>query len=128
MRIKNKLRFVAFAAILAPGALAHHSFGAFDFQHPAMLTGTIKSFVWANPHTQIALIVPTGKGGDEEWDLAGGSVNSLVRQGYTKTTLAVGMKVQLMIAPRHDGKPGGEFMKVLGVENGGKFVAPAGLH
>lgn len=128
MRNKNRLRLLAFAAALPATALAHHSFSTFDFQHPAMLTGTVKSFVWGNPHTQVVMIVPNGKGGNDEWDMEGGSVNSLVRQGYTQTTLMPGMKVQLEIAPRRDGKRGGEFMKVLGIESGGKFVPAAGAH
>lgn len=129
MAKSNRLCALIFGAMVIPTAgYAHHSFAVFDFQHPAMLTGTVKSFVWSNPHTQVSLIVPNGKGGNDEWDIEGGSVNSLVRQGYTQNTLMPGMKVQLEIALRRDGKRGGEFMKVLGIEVGGKFVSPAGAH
>jgi hypothetical protein len=76
----------------------------------------VKEFKYTNPHTWIYLMVPDGKGGEQEWDLEGGSVNMVVRQGWTKNTLKAGMKVKLRIAPRKDGAPGGEWLSVIEVD------------
>lgn len=96
-------------------ALAHHSTAAFDREKPATLAGTVKEFRYTNPHTWIYLMVPDGKGGEEQWDLEGAAVNMVVRQGWTHKTLVPGMKVKLLIAPRKDGAPGGEWLRLLEV-------------
>lgn len=102
---------------------AHHSVAAFDRANPATLTGTIKEMKWTNPHTWIYLMVPDGKGGQEQWDLEGGAVNMVVRQGWTKNTIQPGMKVKLLIAPRKDGQAGGEWLRLLEI-NGQVFQSP----
>jgi hypothetical protein len=61
-------------------------------------------------------MVPDGKGGESQWDLEGGSVNMVVRQGWTNKTLQPGMKVKLLIAPRKDGANGGEWLRLLEID------------
>jgi len=124
-----KLKLFALAAGLAAcvvGAQAqsHHSVAAFDRQNPATLTGTVREFKYTNPHTWIYLMVPDGKGGETQWDLEGGAVNMVVRQGWTSKTLLPGMKVKLLIAPRKDGTDGGEWLRLLEV-NGQPFGTAA---
>jgi hypothetical protein len=94
-------------------ALAHHSSAAFDTGVRATLTGTVKSFAWENPHCWISMMVPDGKGGAEEWNLEGGSVSILVRNGWHFDTIVAGDKVKVLISPRKDKAPGGEFYTVL---------------
>lgn len=122
----SKLKTVVVSALIASGLLgaaqAHHSIAAFDRENPVAVTGTVKEFKYTNPHTWIAIMVPDGKGGEAAWDLEGGSVNMIVRQGWTKDTLKPGMKVKLRIAPRKDGANGGEWLTVLEVD--GKPFTP----
>lgn len=126
MRVRNRNRLLTVSALLASAAaFAHHSVAIFDFQHPVLITGTIKSLLWANPHSQMVLLVPDGHGGTDVWNIAGGSVNSLIRQGLNKKSLAAGMKVMLIIAPRRDGVHNAEFTKVVKVEVNGKLVTPS---
>lgn len=110
---------VAAAVLVSIGATAradaHHSTAAFDRENQATLSGTVKEFKYTNPHTWIYLMVPDGKGGEQQWDLEGATVNMIVRQGWTNKTLVPGMKVKLLIAPRKDGAPGGEWMRLLEV-------------
>ncbi|MGC3982601.1 MAG: DUF6152 family protein [Steroidobacteraceae bacterium] len=117
---KMKTSLVLMGVLLSGGivgtATAHHSVAAFDRANPVALSGTVKEFKYTNPHTWIYLMVPDGKGGEQQWDLEGGSVNMVVRQGWTKDTLKQGMKVKLRIAPRKDGAPGGEWLSVIEVD------------
>ncbi|MFT3906103.1 MAG: DUF6152 family protein [Steroidobacteraceae bacterium] len=106
----------AVAVMFAAGAQAHHSVAPFDRNNPVTLSGTVKEFKYTNPHTWIYLMVPDGKGGEQQWELEGGSVNMVVRQGWTNKTLGPGMKVKLLIAPRRDGNIGGEWLRVLELE------------
>ena len=45
----------ATAAMIAPGAEAHHGFGLFDRTKDAVITGTIKSIDFVNPHSYLYL-------------------------------------------------------------------------
>ncbi|MGC3980261.1 MAG: DUF6152 family protein [Steroidobacteraceae bacterium] len=96
-------------------ALAHHSVAAFDRDNPAVLEGTVKEFKLANPHAWIYVVVPNEKGGSDVWALEGTAGAGLLRSGYTKYTLKAGEKVSIMIAPRRDGTPGGEWTRILSV-------------
>lgn len=108
---------IASAGLLAASAQAHHSVAAFDRDHPATLSGVVKQFTWTNPHTWLYLMVPDGKGGEQEWKLEGGAVNMLVRQGWSNKTMLTGMKVKLLIAPRRDGEYGaGEWLRLLEID------------
>lgn len=112
-----KLLCAATATLCCAVASAHHSVASFDRANPEAVTGIVKDFKWTNPHSWITLMVPDGKGGQEEWDLEGGSVNMLARSGWTTKTLLPGMKVKLMVAPRKDGKIGGEWLRVLALND-----------
>jgi len=96
---------------------AHHSVARFDRSNPIAVTGTVKQFIWANPHTWIYVMVPNGKGGADEWDLEGPAVNGLARGGWKIDTLEPGMKVRLKVSPRRDGHIGGEFTAVLQIND-----------
>lgn len=103
----------AAALSLSAPVLAHHSSAAYDTTARATLSGVVKEFDWENPHCWISMMVPDGKGGQEQWNLEGGSVSILVRNGWRSTTIAPGDKVKVLISPKKDKTPGGEFYTVL---------------
>jgi hypothetical protein len=119
MKLKSSL-CVMCAAVLATmstnTASAHHSVAAYDSANQVALSGTVKEFIWANPHCWFYLMVPNAQGGADEWQVEGNSVNGLARNGWTPDTLKPGMKVKLKIAPRRDGKPGGAFQSLLEID------------
>ena len=87
------------AVILATGALllaaaplwAHHAFGAeFDGNLPLKLTGTVTKMEWINPHAWIHIEVKKPDGKVETWMVEGGTPNTLLRRGFTKTALMPG--------------------------------------
>ncbi|MGC3980604.1 MAG: DUF6152 family protein [Steroidobacteraceae bacterium] len=99
--------------MLAVGATyAHHSSSAFDREHPVAMTGTVKQFVWANPHTWLYMEVPNKKGGSDEWVLEGPPLGMLVRKGWNGKFLKPGDKLRLTVALYKDGTKRGEFTTV----------------
>ena len=76
------------------GASAHHSFAAeFDANQPVQLRGTVVKVEWINPHTWIHLDVKKSDGSMERWMIEGGTPNTLLRRGLTKTSLPEGTEL-----------------------------------
>jgi hypothetical protein len=93
-------------AVGAP-ALAHHSFAMYDDHNTIDIEGVVKEFKLTTPHSYIAVTVTGADGSSQVWGLEGSSANSLVRDGWTKTTLKPGDEIKAKIAPLRSGAPGG---------------------
>jgi hypothetical protein len=96
----------------AAGAQAHHSGAMFDRTKQLTITGTVKEFNWTNPHASFAIEVLKPDGSTELWGVEMNSPNNLVREGWTRTTITPGDKVQALINPLRDGKPGGVYVGI----------------
>ena len=95
MRLQRAL-ITTFAALLLIGTAvsAHHSFAAeFDSNKPIQLKGTVTRVEWINPHTWIHMAVKDADGKTEEWMIEGGTPNTLLRRGLTKTSLPEGTEI-----------------------------------
>ena len=86
MRILATL-IVAVVVGAAP-ARAHHSFAAeYDSKKPVTLTGSVTRVEWLNPHVRFYADVKDQDGTVHNWEFELGSGTSLVRQGWTRTSL-----------------------------------------
>ena len=95
---------LALIALAAP-VFAHHSFAAeFDSAKPINLTGIVTKVEWMNPHTYFYVDVKDDATGKiQNWAAEMGSPNGLTRQGWTRQTLKVGMKVSFEGTRAKDG-------------------------
>ena len=81
-------------AISAGVAFGHHAFAAeFDAQRPVKLQGTVTRMEWINPHAWIHLDVKDKDGKVTEWMVEGGSPNTLLRHGFSKASVSIGMEL-----------------------------------
>jgi hypothetical protein len=84
--------------LLAAATLgAHHSYAAFDREHPISVEGDIDSLLFVNPHVVVGLRTTDGSY-RVEW----GALNQMVRWNITRDTLHVGDHVIVTAAPTHD--------------------------
>lgn len=88
--------------LFAGAAVAHHADTAWDHSRTLSVTGTVKSFLWANPHTRIYLEVTDSRGRTDLDSFEGGSVRAMRRNGWSRDALTVGDKIGISFHPRRD--------------------------
>lgn len=116
MKLLKKLapKLLIAAALLAPLAVpaaAHHSYAMFDMARTVRLDATVVQFRWQNPHAFIRVTVPSGNT-VEEWSIEMTSPNNLAQEGWTRTTLRQGDRVQLFVHPLRSGARGAAYSGV----------------
>jgi len=97
---------------LATSAYAHHSMNGFDRAKTISITGTVKQFKWANPHSWIEVEVINSKGMPETWNLEMTAPGILARAGWKSTMLKPGDKATFGVHPMVNGDIGGQFVSV----------------
>jgi len=120
-----KLAVVALAALWTQAVDAHHSFGKFDMTKLVTVSGTVREWTWANPHTWLIVIVKKANGTTEQWALVGSSPNMMSRWGWNAADIKVGDKVVVDIHPGRDGTAIGSLQTVF-LNNGKVLADPAG--
>lgn len=84
-------------------AFAHHSFAAtYDPDRKIRIEGTVKEFLWRNPHSFIKIEAPDDKGTTQMWTTEWASPTQLSESNLTKTSLRPGDKVVIIGAPGRD--------------------------
>jgi len=98
---------VGVALVMTP-VLAHHASGPFyDPDRRLEIEGTVKRFVFRNPHAFLFVDVPDAAGVITEWQIELGAPVSLQRTGWTPDTLQMGTVVKVTGQPsRADGSTG----------------------
>jgi hypothetical protein len=90
MKRLTPLFLIAAVMVTGVAAYAHHSTAMFDMRNPITLTGTIKSFVWVNPHCFINIEVAGADGKSEVWEVETHSISLLSRKGWTRSSFKFG--------------------------------------
>jgi hypothetical protein len=106
------MKTLLIACLCAVGLSAHHSMAGFDRNKTVNLTGTVKQFKWANPHSWIEMEVPNDKGGTDIWNVEMTSPAVLIRAGWKSNTIKPGDKVTVACHPQQTGEPGGIFVSL----------------
>ena len=118
--MRSALVIAAVAALLPLGATAHHSAARFDLSiRDNLVTGIVKEFQPANPHTKIVLEV-TDEKGTRDIEFEGHSRNNYYRSGWRVGMVQPGDKITLIAAPTRDGSDGGYALGVI-TEDGTQF-------
>jgi hypothetical protein len=96
MRTRHILTIAGLLAAAAIPVLAHHSFAAeYDDKKPVTLVGSVVKTEWLNPHVWLYLDVKDDKGNMVRWQCEGGAPNSIIRQGWSRTTLKPGDQITI---------------------------------
>jgi len=96
--------FMAVCLFLFSGpALAHHGGGAYDAAHPLTMTGTVKEFLFIQPHPLITLEVKDDQGAVTEWSVEMTAPNHLVHYGWNGKKLKPGDQITIVGLPSKNG-------------------------
>lgn len=111
MRSHALARLLIFAGLAFPcttTVLAHHSSAMYDQQRTVTLRGVVTQFRWTNPHVTITIKTDAHGGHEGElWIVEATSPGNLSRDGWTRTSVGVNDRVEVVAAPLRDGGHGG---------------------
>ena len=112
------------AAVLMPQLyFAHHSSASYDVGKRVTLKGTVKEWVYSNPHCFLILEVKNEAGETVSWTNETQAPSVIFPAGYRRDSFKFGDHVTLTIEPFKDGQP---FGRILGaVLADGKVLGPA---
>jgi hypothetical protein len=75
-------------------AFAHHSVAAmYIYGKTVRIEGTLKEFIWRNPHSFMKVEATDAKGEKQLWTIEGAAPQQLTEGGLTASTLRAGDKV-----------------------------------
>jgi hypothetical protein len=114
---KSVVAILSAVWVAAPfAAQAHHSAARFDLTiRDHYVTGIVKEFKAANPHTKIVLEI-TDEKGTRDVEFEGHSLNNYYRGGWREGLIKAGDKIKLQAAPTKDGSDGGYALGVIAAD------------
>jgi hypothetical protein len=86
-------------AVLGASARAHHGSADYHVDREISVTGEVREWRWANPHTWVFLTVVTEDGVTEAWDGEGPPLAWAAQRGWSADTLRAGERVTLVMYP-----------------------------
>jgi hypothetical protein len=104
---------VAAALWLSPALLAHHSSSAFDTGKKLVLKGTVKQWVYSNPHCFLMIEVKSDSGEVVQWVAETQAPSVIFPAGYRRDTFKPGEQVTITIEPFKDGRPFGRILQTV---------------
>ena len=103
MRIRSLGLVIVAFTLASVSLLAHHSFAMFEMDKDVEYRGVVREWKWQNPHVHFTIDVRKGPGVDPKsvglWDVEGGSVNIMTRQGWTRASYKAGDPIRLVGHP-----------------------------
>jgi len=129
MKARLSVLFVAVVWAICVPVIAHHSFPpVFDAENIIEASGAVTKVEWMNPHVWIYVDVEFEHGEAENWGFELGSVNGLIRHGWSRNSVQVGDEISVTGYRARDGSRRGSVNSIVlanGVELTGRSSNPA---
>ena len=112
MRTWAVIVFAAAVAVSIPLPLAaHHGSAAFDTGKTVVLKGTVKEWIYSNPHCLLKLEVTNPDGKVVQWVAEGQAPSVIFPAGYRKDSFKFGDQVTITLEPVKDNLPMGRILQ-----------------
>jgi len=90
-------------------ALGHHGTGiSYDQDTQITVNGTVKEFVWRNPHSQLWVDITDGEFKGQSYGIEMNSPGVMLRWGWSKNTFKAGDEITVKVHPSRTGRAVGE--------------------
>ena len=104
---------VAVGLLVSVPLLAHHGNASASGGEPVTLKGTVKSWLWSNPHCLLTLDVKGEDGKVVEWIVETQAPSTIYSIGYRKNSFKPGDVVTVTVAPVKGGRSYGSISRVV---------------
>ena len=94
-----------------PRLVAHHGSAAFDNGKIVVLKGTVKEWLFSNPHCLLKLEVTGPDGKVVQWIAEGQAPQIIFPAGYRKDSFKFGDQVTITVEPVKDNLPMGRILQ-----------------
>ena len=112
MRTWMVIIFVAAVALSnAPRLTAHHGSAAFDNGKMVVLKGTVREWLYSNPHCLLKIDVTGPDGKVVQWIAEGQAPNTIFPAGYRKDSFKAGDQVTITVEPVKENIPMGRILQ-----------------
>jgi hypothetical protein len=98
---------VAVGLLISVPVFAHHGGASILNGKTATLKGTVKAWLWSNPHCLLTLEVKGDDGKVVEWVAETQAPSSIYPSGYRKDSFKPGDVVTIVVEPVKSGAPNG---------------------
>ena len=114
MRNGRAVVFAAVVGLLMPGPLAAHHTGTFLYADTFVtLKGTVKTWLWSNPHCVLAVDVKGENGQAVLWRAETQAPNTIYLEGYRARSFKPGDEVTVTLRGAANGGPFGQLVQAL---------------
>ena len=103
----------ALALAMAVPLVAHHGNAAFDTGKRITLKGTVRQWIYSNPHLLLTLEVKGEDGAPVQWLVETQAPNVMFPAGYRKDSFKPGDDVTIVAEPVKDGRPIGRIVQAI---------------
>src|SRR5215470_4759783 len=111
MSARHVIVSIAAVALLGQAPLiAHHGAAAYEVGKKVVLKGTVKQWIYSNPHCLLTLEVTGEDGQVVQWIIEGQAPNVVFPAGYRKDTFTFGDQVTVTVEPVKNGRPLGRIL------------------
>jgi hypothetical protein len=97
------------AGLMSVPAFGHHSHAMFDRDTTLLVTGTVDTLDWTNPHVWLHVNTTDE---DVRWSLELGSPAQIARRGWRPRTVSPGDVVSVALNPLFNGQPIGSLVGI----------------
>jgi hypothetical protein len=124
MRNERVIVSIVAVGLLIPFPVAaHHGSAAFDTGKKVTLKGTVKEWVYSNPHCLLSLDVTGENGQPVTWIAEGQAPNVIFPVGYRKDSFKAGDQVTVTVEPVKNGRSMGRILQAVLAD--GRTLGPA---
>jgi hypothetical protein len=99
--------------VLSVPLSAHHGGASFDVGKRTTVKGTVKEWIYSNPHCLLMLEVKGDDGQVVAWVAEGQAPSVVFPAGYRRDTFKPGDQVTVIVEPFKDGRPMGRIIQAV---------------